>query len=223
MADIKDKIRKLLAMADGEANDNESKQALSMASMLMMKHGIDEVEVRESEAKPEVIEGTHLSTKHYQKYVGFSVNKLYRVRYVHWSNHKQMAFVGRPELVEAAELTFAHITLQIEAAYKRALPKGLTKTERSHWRQDFKLAAAREVYWMCDEIIKAQSAPEIGGTALVLHESQLAEEISDYFKAQNIRSGKRRTGTGLKRMRNFEATVAGNRAGRRVEVNVKVK
>jgi len=53
---IREKIKKLLAVAEGQANEHESARAMELASSLMMRHGIDRESLGE---KPTVGEGSY--------------------------------------------------------------------------------------------------------------------------------------------------------------------
>ena len=220
MSSIHDKIRNLLEMAEGKANDNESEQALKMAHTLMMKHGIEQSELHQGQAEPTIGEGNVVMDKiiRFHEYCGHAVNKLYGTRYVR-TGKTNLRFCGRSDNVVAAELTFIYIVTQINEKYKAALPKGMSKRERAHYRADFKDAAAYEVYQRCVELTNQPSLT--GGTALVVHQEQLSREIDDYFEAQNIKSS--RKSRGVTRSRNSAAFGAGIMAGQQVDIHKEVK
>lgn len=227
MSDIHDKIRKLLALAEGKANEHESAQAMAFASALMMKHGIDAAQLKKTD-KHAIIDGDRFDLDaRWMIVAGQAVGELFGTKIVTSKWPKEtIRFVGRSENVDASQDTLAFVLLQIERAYKIALPKGLTKGERATWRKDFKMAAAMRVLSRCQQIVAEQIKPTVatnstGSTALVVvaHRQQLNEEISAHFEAAGVTTSRAMQ----IKYKSSGAVGAGRAAGNNVELNAKVR
>lgn len=230
MTDVIDRIRKMIAMAEHQGgNDSEMKNAMKMASDLMMKHGITRDQV--DHVTPKVIEGSTFPIS-YDWYIWavHAVKELFGVEGLFYSGvgpKKMCAYIGRPENVEAAENTFAYIVLQVEAAYKQALPRGMTQKHRAEYRKHFKVTCAQRVYQRAAEIVKHQTTDDLtgsgGGTALVVlgHREQLANEVEEFMRASHpeVKRKTRKRSKGKVGMAGIEAMFAGQRAGDAVDLN----
>lgn len=213
MADIKDKIRKLLALADGKANDNESQRALELAHKLMMEHGIEQSQLEGSKKQSAGASPLTQFDRDWQLTCASTAAVLYGVRCI-TRGSSGFYFVGRPDNNEMALLTTAYLIAQVESLYKQLLPKGLSQKERALWRRDFKRAASARVWYRVKDFIDV-SASQSSGTALVIHKSQLNEEIDDYLTSVGANIGKSRRRA--KEYRSPEATYAGVVAGDSVD------
>lgn len=221
---INDKIKKLLAMAEHEgSNENEAQKAMELASMLMMRHGIDRAALMTPAA---IIEGTMLPVNYdWYRSAAHAASLLYGVTSLWYKGvTEQFRFVGRTDNVHVAEETFAFLVLQIERLYKQALPAGLSKAERAKWRKSFKLVCAQRVHSRCYAIAQNPktddlTATQTGGTALAIinHRKELEEETSDYLgtKYPGMKSVKKRAQT----VSHIGAAIAGQEAGNRVDLN----
>lgn len=216
---IHDKIRNLLAMAEGQANDNESEQALKLAHKLMMKHGIDQDALRPKSERPEVITGNDHEYEHrWQLICAQAAAHLYSVKPLIRTNHLKetfFLFVGRSDNLQAAQDTTAYLMLQIEQLYRAALPKGMTQQQRARFRKEFKYVAANRVWQRCIELV--DSAPTSTGTDLVIynHREQLRAEIEDHL-AGKVKAGKAFKDMSLK---SDAAIIAGLAAGDQVDLH----
>lgn len=181
---MKDKIRKLLALAqDKGATEEEAASALRMASKLALKHGIEMTSLGSINQGPNII---RLNTKSYRSHPYIihacqSAAKLYACQVV--INHldktdNQFIICGLQENVDATLITFEWIHRQIERWYKHYLPKGMSVSERANYRRTFKYACSVRIHHRCMELVtELIEAPEKGmGTALV---------VQSYFKQQN--------------------------------------
>lgn len=216
---IHDKIRNLLAMAEGQANDNESEQALKLAHKLMMRHGIDQDALRPKSERPEVITGDDHSFDHrWQLVCAQAAAHLYAVKTLMRTGYDKQTyflFVGRSDNLQAAQDTTAYLMLQIEQLYRAALPKGLTQKERARWRKEFKYIAANRVWERCHDLV--DSKPTSTGTDLVIfnHREQLQNEIAEYLEGK-VKAGKAYKGPKLK---SHDAVMAGRVAGDQVDLH----
>lgn len=231
MADIKDKIRKLLALAEGQANENESARAMEIASRLMMEHGISAEDAKGSAKKVFTAGKGNEFDLAYDWYIraAQAVGILFGCKVVTRKtagakdSDAVAYFVGRAANVESAEETFAFVILQVEQFYRAALPKGMTKQERSQYRKTFKKACALRILERCQMIEADQKRqnPGTGSTALVIseHRDVLANEIAAYFAEQGVRYTKSRPD----RLSHAGAAAAGRVAGSSVDLNRKVR
>lgn len=192
MTDIRDKIRKLLAMAEHEGgNDHERQRAMSLASELMMRHGIERDQI--GGEKPKVARGDKFNMDYdWYRDAANAAATLYGCRAVFWAN-THFTFVGREDNRGAAQDTMAFLVLQVEAAYRASLPKGLSKTERADYRRSFKRTASNRLWQRAQEAVAQQAkAPSAGGTALVLHMGQLIAEVDEALKEMGTRTARSR-------------------------------
>lgn len=214
MSAMIDKIKKLLALAGNNSNDQEASRAMEMASALMMKHGIEADQLKDK--KIELITGMQFAdSKKFHKILSASLAQLMGCQGM-WSQHNEaVSFMGRPENVEAAEQLHVFVILQIESLYKRSLPKGLMQRERASYRADFKMAAATRVANRVADILRGQS---IDGSSesralVVNHRSQLAAEIAEVLQGRKQARPTRHT------YKSGDALIAGRIAGDQVELN----
>lgn len=230
MTDIQDRIRKLIAMAEHSGgNDNEMKNAMAMASEMMMKHGISRASL---DSKPaSIIEGTQFPMNYdWYIYAAEAMKHLFGVvtiSYLHWDKSKTSAFIGRPDNVDAAQDTFAFVVMQVEMLYKQALPKGMTQKARAEYRKYFKVTCAKRVLQRCREVEAHQTSDDLtgagGGTALAIigHREQLANEVEEYMAREHpsIPTRIKKGPTGRVGITGLGAMFAGERAGDTVDLN----
>lgn len=216
---IKDKIRKLLAMADGQANENESAVAMKLASRLMMEHGIERDQISAEIAKLKRGEWFDL-TWGWINYAAQAAATLYGCMVVtRKGDKKQFQFAGRNENVDAAQDTAAFLILQINALCKAHLPDAKKDPSFDYiaYKRSFKNACAMRVLARAHTIVAEQTQGT--GTALVLHRDSLKKEVSDFLSAQagmgrarNMRTPKIRENIGAVHGRKAAANVDMNRA-----------
>jgi hypothetical protein len=225
MSAIHDRIRKLLALAnDKGASEAEAETAMSMASALMLRHGIEQ---RDVGPKPTVAEGKRLEAdRRYHEYVANAASVMCGTRFVTWNKADVIAFVGRLDNIAASEDLFAFLCDQVERLYKLNLPRGLSKAARAEFRQTFKEACAMRIWqrahWIIDDLKKNEQSAQkaTGSTALVVanHYDTLQSEIKGYFESrENITMRQKPL-----RTRHGNGTIAGQRAGDTVDLNKKI-
>lgn len=218
MSAIHDKIRKLLAVANGNANEAESEVAMKMAAALMAKHQIDQDEL--GIAREDVIHGDMFEMSHlWHLHAAHAAGVLYGAQPMSSRNKEWVGFVGRPSNINAAQDTMAYIIVQVEALYKASLPKGLSKRARAEFRDDFKKACALRVYHRCLDIVddlRKQKDAVKGVNALVVqdHFKTLKEENEAFL--QGVPKAKPLKALVIKeRVGSF----IGHRAGDHVQIN----
>jgi hypothetical protein len=155
MHKIKNKLEALLRMTEKNgATEDEAATAMSLAAALAAKHGIDLDALNNQKVTPAK---SKMSRKK------FDINKM-----PHWTFCAQAAaslmgvafdagsagfeFIGREELVEAAEQTMFWLFRQVEELYKQALVargndlgRTMSQRERGEFRKTFKPACAKRV------------------------------------------------------------------------------
>lgn len=225
MDSIKDKIRKLLALAnDKGATEHEAQRAMEFASALMLKHGI-EVEHRTGEVG--YGDTSFDLDKRWKLMAAQAAGELYGCRVVINRRNETLQFVGRDDNVAVAEETFGWLCEQIERLYKVFLPKGMTKSDRAEYRRTFKDTCAIRVYQRCAEHVEtmkandAQAMAATGSRALVVldHRNQLDAEINDFFAQAGVQVKKARR---VKR-RVTQGTIAGMEAANQVRIQRSIK
>lgn len=214
-----EKIKKLLALAGNNNNEAEAAQAAAMASTLMMRHGIEEDQLKDA-VKPTIGTGARFDDQAaFHRVVAHAVAELMACSTYWYSEVKGVQFVGRPINVMAAEELFVYVVLQVESLYKRALPSGMSQRERAEYRKTFKLACSFRIRDRVREIIAHQDlgsdAPSNSRALVVQHRSVLMNEIAEYNAAASVRVSRPMT----VRMRHAGAYQSGRAAGDQVELN----
>lgn len=181
---IRDKIRALLKLAsDKGATEAEAASALAMASALMAKYNLD---VSPGDDEEETRRGEwawRKGIKQWHIFLAEASAFIYTCRLV-VGGREGFQWVGRPENLAAAEMTYDWLVEQVERLYKQALPKGMSKEERAEYRRTFKTACAVRVRSRAWEILQALANDDrlalemTGCRALVVREKheQLFEE-----------------------------------------------
>ncbi len=169
MEAIKDKIRKLLAVArDKGASEEEAATAMRLAMTLMARHGIEQSQLGAEKPKVHIDKATAEAVKKYELRVAQAAGALYGCNVVAENGgNTGFCYVGRPANIEAAELTYLWLLDQVEALYKMALPKGLSQSDRAEYRRTFKAACAERVVARAYDLVK-NPGPIQGATALVV-------------------------------------------------------
>ncbi len=219
MNPIIEKIKKLLALAGNNSNESEAARAMEMASTLMMKHGIEEDQVK-GEVKQEIRPGTRYDDQApFHRIVAQAVAELMGCSTYWYPRVKGVQFVGRPLNVTAAEELYVYVILQVEHLYRIELPKGLTQRERSQYRKTYKLACANRIHTRVRDIIRHQglstSEASTSRALVVQHREVLRGEIDEYNQARNIPSSRPMRVS----YNHQEAAAKGWNAGSRVELN----
>ena len=215
---IKDRIRKLLALArDAGATSAEAEAAMAKARAMMLENSIAEQDTLEAELKIILSEGLDNGDK-WQKLISWSVAKLLGCKTLQYLNGK-VSFVGRPDLVDACEQLYAYVCEQIEAKYKLALAElgkhgTLDKATRGELRKTFKQAAAQAVVHKVYTIVRQQPSNE---RALVVINQ--AEAAAEQFIDDNITTKKSRA---LRPISTGIGTGAGYTAGKSIKLQDEV-
>jgi hypothetical protein len=173
------KIKKLLALgqANSGATDAEAEQAMRMAGALMLKHNI-EVQL-DDDTLPEAKQGDMIAGwgEPWHIEVANAAAYLYSCRVIVWKRLGDVAFVGRPDNIDAARATADFLRAEVERLYKVNLPRGLSKQDRANYRSTFKFSCGRRLAaraWAIMETLRQDDAKAIeatGSRALVVVQS----------------------------------------------------
>jgi hypothetical protein len=209
MDNVKDKIRKLLAMGQSP-NENEAAVAMSKAAELMMRHNLTENDVSERL----VGYGREIDTeeKRYRQIIGTAIGEMFSTIAIFRTREQKMfTFVGRESNVAASEDMYHFIVDQLEASYKQFLPKGMSKAERADYRRTFKwsmaVRIAHRIIAISEEI--ASGTTQAGANALVIvaKKEQLQAEAKAFIgpMKEEARTITQKPGRGT-----FEGMMAGD-------------
>lgn len=189
---IIDRIRKLLALArDKGASEAEASLAMAKASELMLQHNIDNID---EDTGVGVIAGIPVGGDLGQNWhiiIAAAVGRLYTCRGVRYGRDK-FYFVGKPDNVEACEVTLVFIVGQVDALYKEALniySGRLNKTMRAELRTTFKEACAIRIAHRVNEIVATMRNRIPDHKALVVIDQSLSE-ADDLLNAGGVKKGK---------------------------------
>lgn len=205
MADEKiiDKIRKLQNMTvENGASEEEAETAMRMAMGLMARHGIEQSMIKGVEAPKAGIKQVSAAFKKHMIWCAMAAAELYGCRLLTIGGGKYgIEFVGRPDNIEASEMTMFWLINQMDGFYKQALPKGLSQPARAEFRRTFKEACSvrilRRARAMMDEMktndVAAQASTGSGALVVLGHFQQLTKENELALEGIKIRTGRARS------------------------------
>lgn len=220
---MKDRIRKLFALAnDKAATEDEAAAALKIAMGLMAKYGIEQASISDKPLSKAMEKKLAEAIKDYQITIISAAATLYGCKVIVLGRGKAgVEIFGREENVEATHMTALWLGRQLESFYKQALPSGLSQKERSEFRRTFKQACATRVsgrawrmyYDMTHNTQTAQEATGKNALVVLGHFDQMFAEAdaaiaSKYGKVKEV-TRKSRAGSG---------TMAGLQAGDQVKL-----
>jgi hypothetical protein len=223
--DMKAKVLKLLNLSrDRGASEAEAATAMSMATKLMILHGIKESELQQSQVIAGRSENTELE-RDWQEIIAQAAGELFGCMTLLSKSlstgQPVFYYVGRPENHDAAKQTFNFLLDQVERLYKAGLPRGMSQRDRANFRRTFKYSCAARIYHrakeLVDEMKRGEHSADIsGGTALVVqgYFDKLADEVDEFLKksGMNIRFKKSKP-------RSFGlGSAAGHQAGNSVNI-----
>jgi hypothetical protein len=215
---VVEKIRKLLRLARGNANENEAASAMAMAQRLMLQHDITNVEEKVEELAIRGEWKDFDGDKKWQLLLCTAAAKLYNCRCVTMGK-KKVQFIGKPSNVLVAADTLQWIIEQVAELHKQALvgfrAKMGGKLEKFHYRDfrlTFKEACALRIYHRCEEIVATMRNEIPAHMALVVIDQALAA-ADDLLREDNVGPGK-----AMKMRRSGFGTGAGMVAGNQVKL-----
>ena len=210
MADIKATIRALLNKASGTDNPHEAQAFYTKAHELMVRFNIEEDALG---TPSDLVRGTEYfdCTEKWIWLLSHSAARLIGCS-VLVSDHVGAYFAGRPTNVQMTEELFAHYAAQVNRYYKLALPKGMSKADRSVFRRNFKEGAVQVIWWRVNEIVAANTR------ALIVSPLQLEKEIEELTGRP---ADQRTQAVAIKH--NSVGTQAGRIAGELIELGKEIK
>lgn len=222
-AQAKDKIRKLLALANNPgATEGEANNAMTMAAGLMAAYNITETQVS-TDSVPVgrlVVEGNWDIWVMSLVSAAAKLNACDGASHVYKKDVRGAEFIGREVNREAAKMMLLYLVDEVEREYKKALPKGLTQARRSEFRRTFKLSCARRISIRASNIIYEMRKNDMvakaatGSTALVVAGSfdQQMNDIKKWMENEGFKFKTRKS-----RGRGYgSGTEAGRAAGERI-------
>ena len=197
--EIKAKLFKLLNVTtDRGTSEAEAATAMSMATRLMIAHGISQDELRQSAFVAGRSEQTQLDHD-WQELCAGAAGALVGCTTIIVTNRvtkeRGFYFVGRPENHKAAGDLFNFLADQVERLYKVNLVPGMTQSARANFRRTFKFACASRVRHRAAQLVEEMKRGELsvgtGTNALVVqgHFDKLKEE-TDAFLAGTVKLDK---------------------------------
>lgn len=183
-----EKIRKLLALAEGNANEHEREVAMRFAMDLLGKHNLSIAQMEKESLTHSVcaIEG-QFRLERWIQHILDAVCELYYTDY-YISVRRTAMFVGTPENIA--------VTIDVAAWLIESIRKESNRLYRdNHQRRSFRLGAAwkimlRAIDLTVDEKVSVNS--NRSGTNLVVVRNQLERANEDYMSKLTLRQTTRR-------------------------------
>ena len=200
------KIRKLLALADGNANENEAVAAALKAQKLIAEFDVQEAEVSGGGPQGEPVEvGTAAySRADWRSWLASAVAEGFRCMcYVHWTRHgrrhveKEQVFVGYELDARAAAMTYEKLA---------EVGEGLAREECSRRRRLHGSARGVRNSFLHGYVAGVRSELEKQGQALLL---VTPRAVAEYYEGLELGNGRSRRFTLVQ-----DASEAGRIAGR---------
>jgi len=194
---MKVKIAKMLAIAkDKSASEAEAATAMTMATKMMLLHGIKEAELQQSQEIAGRSENTELD-RDWQEVLAQAAGDLFGCMTLLTRDRIKgtpcFYYVGRPENHDAAKQTFNYLLDQVERLYKNGLPRGMKQGDRAKYRRTFKYACACRIghraRQLVEEMKRGEHIQEVSGAnALVVqgYFDKLADEVDAFLKSAGM-------------------------------------
>ena len=229
------RIKKLLSLGEGQANENEAMAALQKARALMREHGLEmaDMQVEGDEEGIDVTIETWRDTPRSQydtwnSLLAGAVAQLFGIESIIYTipapkyNKKAYAYVGEKVDVEMAKNVWPWLTKTCKRLAREAIGKGWTASHRS-----FAEAFAVRVYTRCDQMREQEEAQvaqasaegqqdEDAKYALVVTAKSEALQLYMAEKYPNLKQARKQS---LRGERDYDAIAAGDRAGRDINLN----
>ena len=235
MADIIEKIKKLLALAERGGTEAEAALAAEMAASLALKHNIDLAAVQTG-PMPRNYNDVQIAIA--DKFEQWMANIVGGVAHLHGCKHyfssrhdKSVAWnvIGRPNTAEAIKLTVEYLVEATKRFNRQAvMGRGLDKVGRQAFRESFRLACSQRLRVRLREKYDAMTTTDVvaqtsvGSTALVVSNyfEQERKEIALWMEEKGYKLTNK---THNVRDRSDEGRAAGLSAGNRIGLDAQVK
>jgi len=185
------KIRKLLALADGNKNENERNSAMKLAMELLSKHNLDMAQVADSAEDVEVVEvDAYLKLDPWIRSIMHAACTLYYTRFImrpiyggYYGDRKEWhpTFVGTPENIDC---TMEIATWLIDSI-----------RQESNWlfraayeRRSFRVGAADRILERANQLIaeEKQTCGSTPSNSLMVLRNQLESANQKYMDKKNL-------------------------------------
>jgi len=182
------KIRKLLALAEGNKNEHEREVAMQFAMELLSKHNLSVAQVQGQALQNSVcaVEGD-FRLERWIQYVLDAACALYYTDY-YISTRKTAMFVGTPEniavSIDVAQWLLESIRKESNRLYKDP-----------YQRRSFRLGAAFKIFDRAIVLVieeERSTKSKMPGTSVTIVRNQLERANQDYMSRLNLRQTKRR-------------------------------
>lgn len=217
---IQEKIRALLDMASRDTtNEHERGQALAAAQRLIDVHGLEAEQTADILVNDWTI---GVVDRPWKMILGSCLHLIMPIRFIVRGDITGHVFVGKPDMIEVAEMMLVHLINEVERLYKRDLPKNMTKSERAEWRKTYKSACAHRVGLRLREIAAHNKLYQYenntpNALAIIDNNTETVRRIDEAVqKVMRTQEVVTRTRIGL-------GSSAGLKAGEEVEINKKAK
>ncbi|MBX9666152.1 MAG: DUF2786 domain-containing protein [Candidatus Obscuribacterales bacterium] len=196
---IAQRIKKLLALADGNQNEHERAAAMKLAMELLAKHNLDMAAVKELSYDQDVSEyRAFLKLDPWTRYVINAACALYYTEMIMRAEYRGY-YHDRKEYHPTIVGTEENIAVTIEVAgwliNSIRCESNWLFTE-PHERRSFRLGAAHRVYKRACEIVKEESIPTsnpTGSSALTVLRNELEQANKRYLAGKKLGTFKGRS------------------------------
>lgn len=208
---IIDKIRKLLALAEGASTPEEAETAFEKAQALMRQHAIEEIQVGQREGRGIEIVTRKIALKERDE---IRKAKLVLVNGIAAANRCQVVhsnsyfmILGTKDDTEFVELLWSSVLIQMATERSRAWKRYAGHESRFRFVTTFAFSYAVRIG---ERLRKAEEA-YAGGAELVLARDAVADKMAELFP--NVRTQK------VGHRGSVEAMAAGERAANRADLS----
>lgn len=225
---VLNKVRKLLALAGNNPNQQESEAAMMKAQQLLLSHGLEMRDAQFEEGRPEEAEERSTSNLNtqltwWEGRIGVVVAKnfrcgCFRQSFFHpesKSYQRRMCFVGLPEDAEIAAQVYNlacrtakyEVVKYLKEAKKATELVAMLRGEESDWSRSKSLRTRNDYLLGWIEGLKVAFAKNVTENALILVKP---DAVIQYVKALRL---KYRRASSIARRGDASAHAAGKRAG----------
>jgi Protein of unknown function (DUF2786) len=226
---IKEKIKKLLAMAAEGSGTTEDEQAsaMALAAALMIKHGIEQNDLPSSDPI-KAVKGRFNWERMPEHWIELAcaAGVLYGCKATFHGRYgtSGFTFYGRPDNIDAAETTMSWLIQQVDGLYKEEVRSGALKRLERHEKKPFR----KNFNCECANRVHARAVALVNNPQLLVQQTgKNALLLKDYFiklRAEAEEATAHIIGTLKDRPREpGPGSAAGRRAGERVKLRREVE
>jgi hypothetical protein len=187
-AKLLERVRKLLALAGNNANENEAAAAAEKAQALLVEHNLSMLDIdnlADDETKDIGVDNSIITSSNpWRRPLAVQVAKLYFCEYFYSSTRGSKnihSFVGKKHNIEVAKMMFMYLLEAIDRLAREGA-KGLPIKEQSPYRVAFRGACTKR---LCQRIMERIEAAKRGEIKSETTGSNLPALASMYDRSQN--------------------------------------